>query len=51
MDASVEFVKHLLPTSSTSTRRCPREHPSTRILGDERMGSGVVVDGGASSSP
>ena len=22
----------------------PRQHPSTRILGDERMGSGLVVD-------
>ena len=37
--------------SSTSTRPCRASIPPPRILGDERMGSGVVVDGRASSSP
>jgi S1-C subfamily serine protease len=44
MDASVEFVKRLLPTVVNIHATVPRQHPSTRILGDERMGSGLVVD-------
>jgi S1-C subfamily serine protease len=44
MDASVELVKHLLATVVHVHATVSREHPSTRILGDERMGSGVVVD-------
>ena len=46
MDASPEFVKHLLPSVVNLHARVPRQHPSTRILGDERMGSGIVVDAG-----
>ena len=44
MDASVEFVKHLLQTVVNIHATAPRDHPSSRILGTERMGSGVVVD-------
>ena len=44
MDASVEFVKELLPTIVNIRATVPRAHPSSRILGEERMGSGVVVD-------
>jgi serine protease Do len=44
MDASVEFVKSLLPSIVHIHAAVPRQHPSTRILGDERMGSGLVVD-------
>jgi S1-C subfamily serine protease len=44
MDASVEFVRALLPTIVNIHSTVPKQHPSTRILGDERMGSGVVVD-------
>ncbi|HEU4369582.1 MAG TPA: S1C family serine protease [Methylomirabilota bacterium] len=44
MDASVEFVKGLLPSIVNIHATVPRQHPSARILGDERMGSGVVVD-------
>ncbi|HEX6211574.1 MAG TPA: S1C family serine protease [Methylomirabilota bacterium] len=44
MDAPVEFVKGLLPTVVNIHATVPRQHPSTRILGDERMGSGLVVD-------
>src|SRR5512134_3068609 len=44
MDASVELVKHLLPSVVHVHAEVPASHPSTRILGDERMGSGTVVD-------
>jgi S1-C subfamily serine protease len=44
MDASVEFVKSLLPSIVNIHATVPRQHPSARILGDERMGSGLVVD-------
>jgi S1-C subfamily serine protease len=44
MDAPVEFVKSLLPTVVSIHATVPRQHPSARILGDERMGSGLVVD-------
>ena len=44
MDASVELVKSLLPSVVNIHATVPRQHPSARILGDERMGSGVVVD-------
>jgi S1-C subfamily serine protease len=46
VDASVEFVKSLLPSVVNIRASVPRQHPSARILGDERMGSGLVVDGG-----
>jgi S1-C subfamily serine protease len=44
VDASVEFVKSLLPSVVSVHATVPRGHPSTRILGDERMGSGLIVD-------
>src|SRR5258706_15550643 len=44
MDASVEIVKHLLASVVYIHAEVPSSHPSTRILGDERMGSGTVVD-------
>jgi S1-C subfamily serine protease len=44
MDAPVEFVKRLLPTVVNIHATVPRQHPSTRILGEDRMGSGLVVD-------
>ena len=44
MDAPIEFVKELLPSIVTIHTTIPRAHPSSRILGEERMGSGVVVD-------
>ena len=44
MDASVELVKHLLGSVVHIHAEVPSSHPSTRILGDERMGSGTVVD-------
>ena len=44
MDAPVEFVKSLLPSIVNIHTTVPRAHPSARILGEERMGSGVVVD-------
>lgn len=44
MDASVELVKHLRTTVVNIHAKVPAGHPSTRILGDERMGSGTVID-------
>ena len=44
MDAPVSLVKHLLETVVNLHTTVPRDHPSAAILGDERMGSGVVVD-------
>ena len=44
MDAPVEFVKQLLPSVVNVHATVPKQHPSTRILGEERMGSGLVVD-------
>jgi serine protease Do len=44
MDASVELVKRLLPSVVHIHTEVPSAHPSTRMLGDERMGSGIVID-------
>src|SRR3989442_15171056 len=44
MDASVELVKHLLPSVAHIHAVVARDHPSTQILGPDRLGSGVVVD-------
>lgn len=44
MDAAVELVKRLLPTVVNIHTEVPDTHPSARILGDERMGSGTVID-------
>jgi S1-C subfamily serine protease len=45
MDASVELVKHLLRSVVHIHTNVVRDHPSTRQLGDERLGTGVIVDG------
>src|SRR6267142_881341 len=47
MDAPVEFVKELLPSIVNIHTIVPRAHPSSRTLGEERMGSGVVIDASA----
>jgi S1-C subfamily serine protease len=44
MDAPVPLVKRLLETVVNLHATVPRNHPSAAILGDERMGSGVIVD-------
>jgi S1-C subfamily serine protease len=44
MDASVELVRHLLQSVVYTHTKVSSDHPSTRILGNERLGSGVVVD-------
>ena len=44
MDASVELVKRLLPSVVHIHTEVPAAHPSTRHLGDERMGTGTVID-------
>src|SRR5262245_66490912 len=44
MDASVEIVKRVLPSVAHIHTEIPSSHPSTAILGDERMGTGTVID-------
>jgi serine protease DegS len=44
MDVSVEFARHLLAAVVNLHATVPKAHASSRILGNERMGSGVVVD-------
>ena len=44
MDASVQLVKHVLSSVVYIHTEVPSAHPSTRHLGDERMGTGTVVD-------
>ena len=44
MDASVELVKRLLASVVHIHTEVPSAHPSTRMLGDERMGTGTIVD-------
>jgi len=44
MDASVELVKHLLTSVVHIHTEVVPGHPSTRILGDERMGTGTVIE-------
>ena len=44
MDAPVSLVKHLLESVVNIHATVPRDHPSASVLGDERMGSGVVID-------
>jgi S1-C subfamily serine protease len=43
MDASVELVKRLLPSVVYIHTEVAPSHPSTKILGDERMGTGAVI--------
>lgn len=44
MDASPELVRRLLPGVVHIHTRVPSKHPSARMLGEERMGSGAIVD-------
>jgi S1-C subfamily serine protease len=43
MDAPVSLVKQLLEIVVNLHATVPRDHPSVAIMGQERMGSGVVV--------
>jgi S1-C subfamily serine protease len=44
VDLAVDFVKELLPSIVQIRASVPRAHPAARILGTERMGSGVIID-------
>jgi S1-C subfamily serine protease len=46
MDASVEIVKHVLPSIVHIHTEIPASHPSAVIMGDERMGTGTIIDAG-----
>ena len=45
MNASVHLLEQVLPSVVHVRSRIPERHPSARILGIERMGSGIVIDG------
>ncbi len=44
MNASTSLLGRVLPTTCHIQAEVPSQHPSARILGTERMGTGVVVD-------
>ena len=44
MDASVELVRRLLASVVHIHAEVPAAHPSVRIMGDERTGTGIIVD-------
>src|SRR6267142_4203546 len=44
MDSSVELVRHLLQSVVYIHATVTKGHPSSRNLGTQRLGSGVVVD-------
>ncbi len=44
VDASVELVRHLLSSVVNIRAEVPAAHPSSEILGVERMGTGTIVD-------
>ncbi len=46
MDAVIGLVRALLPVTVTLRVQIPGDHPSVAVLGDERMGSGVMVPPG-----
>ena len=46
MNASIRLLEQVLPSVAYVRSRIPERHPSARILGIERMGSGVVIDPG-----
>src|SRR3970040_22653 len=44
MDCAAQPVKRLLASVVHIHAEVPAAHPSARILGDERMGTGIIVD-------
>lgn len=44
MDAPIGVIKNVLAATVNLHLRIRRDHPSVAILGNERMGSGVIVD-------
>jgi S1-C subfamily serine protease len=44
MDAPAALLRQLLPSVVQIHAAVARDHPSAKVLGNERMGSGVIVD-------
>jgi S1-C subfamily serine protease len=44
VNAAVALIERILPSTVHLQAQIPETHPSARILGTERMGSGMVVD-------
>lgn len=45
MDAPVSLAAGLVPATVTIQAQVPEDHPSAQILGQERMGTGSLIDG------
>jgi S1-C subfamily serine protease len=44
VNASVHLLEQVLPSVVHVRSRIPERHPSARLLGIERMGSGIIID-------
>ncbi len=44
MNAAVSLIGRVLPATVHVQAEIPSEHPSARLLGTERMGSGAIID-------
>src|SRR5262249_31063377 len=44
VNASVSLIGRVLPATVHVRSEVPAEHPSARLLGTERMGSGTIID-------
>ena len=44
MNASIQLLRHVLPSVVQLKATVPQGHPSTVILGPQRMGTGTIVD-------
>ncbi len=44
MNAAVSLIGRVLPATVHVQSEIPSEHPSARLLGTERMGSGAIID-------
>ena len=44
MDAPIDLAANVVPATVTIQARVPERHPSAQILGQERMGTGSLID-------
>ena len=44
MNAAVSLIERVLPATVHVQTEIPSDHPSARLLGTERMGSGAIID-------
>ncbi len=44
MNDYLKFLEHVVPATVSIHSHIPQRHPSARVLGTERMGSGAIID-------